>query len=84
MKWIYFFFGNLDGRIGRQTFWIASIAVMVIAFVIATVAGSECDYFLSNIHAPPLAAVIEWRVGHRHANIGAVQLNKTITATRLD
>jgi hypothetical protein len=38
MKWIYFF-GNLDGRIGRKTFWIASITVVVIEFIIATIAA---------------------------------------------
>jgi uncharacterized membrane protein YhaH (DUF805 family) len=42
-----FFFGNLDGRIGRQTFWIASIAVMVIAFVIATVAAAIARDFVN-------------------------------------
>jgi uncharacterized membrane protein YhaH (DUF805 family) len=43
MKWLYFF-GNLDGRISRRTFWLAMIVVFVVAVLLATIAdmiGSE-------------------------------------------
>jgi uncharacterized membrane protein YhaH (DUF805 family) len=34
MKWIYFF-GNFDGRIGRKTFWLTSIAIFAAELVLA-------------------------------------------------
>jgi uncharacterized membrane protein YhaH (DUF805 family) len=46
MKSIYFF-GNLDGRIGRKTFWIASIAVGAIVSVVATVAAAITKEFVN-------------------------------------
>jgi uncharacterized membrane protein YhaH (DUF805 family) len=42
MKWIYFF-GNLDGRIGRKTFWLASLGVLVTGFVVAAVAAAIAE-----------------------------------------
>ena len=43
MKWIYFF-GRFDGRIGRKTFWLTSIAIfaaeLVAAFVGALIIAS--------------------------------------------
>jgi uncharacterized membrane protein YhaH (DUF805 family) len=36
MKWIYFF-GNFDGRIGRKTFWLKSIAIFAAELVAAFV-----------------------------------------------
>ena len=47
MKWIYFF-GNLKGRIGRKTFWIASILVIMMEFIVATVAAVITMEFVSN------------------------------------
>ena len=47
MKWIYFF-GNLKGRIGRKTFWIASILVIIMEFIVATVAAVITMEFVSN------------------------------------
>jgi uncharacterized membrane protein YhaH (DUF805 family) len=46
---------NLDGRIGRKTFWIASIAVVVIEVVIATVAAAITKKFVNE--APGHTAV---------------------------
>ena len=36
MKWIYFF-GDFDGRIGRKTFWLTSIAIFAAELVAAFV-----------------------------------------------
>jgi uncharacterized membrane protein YhaH (DUF805 family) len=36
MKWIYFF-GSFDGRIGRKTFWLTSIAIFAAELVAAFV-----------------------------------------------
>jgi uncharacterized membrane protein YhaH (DUF805 family) len=37
MRWIYFF-GNFDGRISRKVFWLATLAVVVIEVLLATIA----------------------------------------------
>ena len=46
MRWIYFFC-NLRGRIGRKTFWIASIIVVVIELVTATVTTAITQKFVN-------------------------------------
>ncbi|MGD0333335.1 MAG: DUF805 domain-containing protein [Xanthobacteraceae bacterium] len=51
MRWIRFF-SNLDGRIGRKTFWLMSLAVVAIEFVVIlisvalTVALSIADWWI--------------------------------------
>jgi uncharacterized membrane protein YhaH (DUF805 family) len=42
MKGIYFFL-NFDGRIGRKTFWLASITVFVIEILIAAIAAVTAE-----------------------------------------
>ena len=44
MKWICFF-ANFDGRISRKTFWLASIAVLVIELLIAAAAAATAEEF---------------------------------------
>ena len=44
MKWIRFF-TNVDGRITRKTFWLASIAVLVIEIVLVGVAAAAVEEF---------------------------------------
>ena len=44
MKWIRFF-ANFDGRISRKTFWLASIAVLVIELLIAAAAAATAEEF---------------------------------------
>jgi uncharacterized membrane protein YhaH (DUF805 family) len=46
VKWIYFFC-NLRGRIGRKTFWIASIIVVVIEVLTATIATAITQKFVN-------------------------------------
>jgi uncharacterized membrane protein YhaH (DUF805 family) len=46
VKWVCFFF-SLRGRIGRKTFWIASIIVVVIELVMATVATAITQKFVN-------------------------------------
>jgi uncharacterized membrane protein YhaH (DUF805 family) len=57
MKWIYFF-GNLDGRIGRKTFWIASIIVVVVELVMATVAIAITQKFLNETAGHTAADIV--------------------------
>ena len=57
MKWIYFF-GNLDGQIGRKTFWIALIAVVVIEFIIATIATVITKEFVSEAASRTAADIV--------------------------
>jgi uncharacterized membrane protein YhaH (DUF805 family) len=45
MRWIYFF-GSFDGRIGRKTFWLTSIAIFA-AELIAAFAGALIIALLS-------------------------------------
>jgi uncharacterized membrane protein YhaH (DUF805 family) len=44
MKWVRFF-TNFDGRITRKTFWLASIAVLVIELLIAAAAAATAEEF---------------------------------------
>jgi uncharacterized membrane protein YhaH (DUF805 family) len=44
MKWIRFF-TNVDGRITRKTFWLASIAVLMIELLIAAAAAATAEEF---------------------------------------
>ena len=46
MRSIYFFC-NLRGRIGRKTFWIASIIVVVIEVLTATIATAITQKFVN-------------------------------------
>jgi uncharacterized membrane protein YhaH (DUF805 family) len=57
MEWIYFF-GNLDGRIGRKTFWIASIAVLVTEFIIAAIAAVITKLFVNGAAGQTAADVV--------------------------
>lgn len=42
-----YFFCNLRGRIGRKTFWIASIIIVVVELVMATVAAAITQKFVN-------------------------------------
>jgi len=39
------FFANLEGRITRKTFWLASIAVLIIDVIVATIAAATAEVF---------------------------------------
>jgi hypothetical protein len=57
MKWIYFF-GNLRGRIGRKTFRIASITVVVIEFILATIAAVITKEFVNKAAGHTAADIV--------------------------
>ena len=57
MKWIYFF-GNLKGRIGRKTFWIASILVIMMEFIVATIAAVITMEFVSKAAGHTAADIV--------------------------
>ena len=44
MKFVRFF-ANLEGRITRKTFWLASIAVLIIDVIVATIAAATAEVF---------------------------------------
>jgi uncharacterized membrane protein YhaH (DUF805 family) len=57
VKWICSFC-NLRGRIGRKTFWIASIIVVVVELVIATVATAITRKFLNEAAGHAAADIV--------------------------
>jgi uncharacterized membrane protein YhaH (DUF805 family) len=53
-----YFFCNLRGRIGRKTFWIASIIVVVVELVMATVATAITQKFVNETASHTAADVV--------------------------
>jgi uncharacterized membrane protein YhaH (DUF805 family) len=55
MRWLRFF-GNLDGRIGRKTFWLASLAVLAVEFVVGLVAAVAVASLVGDDDSP----AVDW------------------------